>query len=144
MSDSLQSIAANNIVQQMMAQKQVPSFQQPVAAQGPYQTSLNPLSEMVFRHWVQSNKVPFDPNDVKSDYDMRGYWQALTNQDPRAAQSLNSNDGKMHFPDTWKTPYHQSFSNESMYAMPTAPKWNEKDQLINPLGSIVFDEKKKK
>lgn len=114
----------------------------PQAVVGSYQTALDPIDEMEYRGWVKKNNVPVDPNDKNSDYDMRGYYRALKSGDQRAAQSLNMNDGKMHFPDTWKTPSHASFSRESMYATPSAPSWNEKDQLINPLGSVVFDERK--
>ncbi len=45
----------------------------------------------------------------------------------------------MHFPDTYKTPYHKTFSNESIYALPTAPHW-EGDQLVDQNGNIVFDD----
>ena len=49
----------------------------------------------------------------------------------------------MHFPDFWKTPYHESFSAESQWADPAkAPKWNAQDQLVLPDGTVVFDEKK--
>lgn len=106
-----------------------------------YTTPLAPADEMKFRDWVQSNKVPFDPDDKKSDYDMRGYYKALNSGDPNARQSPNANDGTMHFPDTYKTPYHQSFSNESQYAGPGAPAWNNKDQLVDPQGRVMFDER---
>lgn len=108
----------------------------------PYQTPLVPQDEQAFQKWVVDNKVPFD-DSPKSDYDMRGYWKAQKDGDPEAAQSLNNNDGRMHFPDTYKTPYHESFSNESKYATPDAPHWNNKDQLIDKGGNVVFDERAK-
>lgn len=111
--------------------------------QGGYLTKLNPLDELAFQHWVQTNNVPFDPSPT-ADYDMRGFWKALSTGDPKATTGMNANDGKMHFTDSFKTPYHESFSAESRYAAPGAPKWNDLDQLVTPSGRIVFDERKQK
>lgn len=110
------------------------------AANGQYQTALSPEEEDTFQKWVTANRVPFDPSP-QSDYDMRGFFKALVTGDPRAKQSLNQNDGRMHFPDVWKTPYHKSFSAESQYATKDAPKWNAKDQLVDKSGKVVFDER---
>ena len=111
------------------------------AQPGEYTTKLSPDDESKFQSWVKQNKVPWQDSPT-ADYDMRGYWQALQKGDPNAAQSQNANDGKMHFPDTYKTPYHKSFSNESKYADPSkAPRWNDKDQLVTPDGKVVFDER---
>lgn len=99
-------------------------------------TKLNPQDEQDFQTWAKRNKAP-----ITDDYDMRGFWDALRNKDPRAGTSVNANDGRMHFPDTWKTPLHKSFSNESIYATPDAPKWNDKDQLVDTQGNVVFDER---
>jgi hypothetical protein len=106
-----------------------------------YTTDLGP-HEPMFQDWVKQNNIPFDPSVPVSDYDMRGFWKALQEGDPRAQQAINPNDNQMHFPDYWKTPYHESFSAESQWADPAkAPKWNEKDQLILPDGTVIFDEK---
>ena len=106
-----------------------------------YNTALGE-QEPAFQAWVKQNKVPFDSNAQNSDYDMRGFYKALQEGDPKARQAINPNDNQMHFPDYWKTPYHQSFSNESQWADPQkAPKWNEQDQLVTPDGKVVFDEK---
>ncbi len=107
-----------------------------------YLTKLPPEQERAFQDWVSKNNVPFDPS-AKADYDMRGFWHGLVTGDRKAQTAINPNDNKMHFPDYWKTPYHESFSNESMHAAKGAPKWNEKDQLVLPNGKIVFDERKK-
>lgn len=99
--------------------------------------------EPKFQQWVHQNKVPFDVNAPVSDYDMRGFWKALKDGDPKAQSAVNQNDKKIHYPDYWKTPYHQSFSAESKFADPSkAPKWNEKDQLVAPNGSVVYDERR--
>jgi len=107
-----------------------------------YNTTLPQMDEFQFRQWLADKQVPFDPNASNQDYDMRGYWQGLMQQNPRAMSGVNANDGKLHFSDTWKTPYHQSFSNESKYANPNAPQWINDSQLAAPNGRIVFDEKK--
>lgn len=109
------------------------------ARPGPYQTMLPADQEAQFRQWVQANRVPFDPNNPTSDYDMRGFWQ-----DQAARQQgtqTNPNDGLPHYPDTYKTPFHQSFSNESRYALPTAPRWANDHQLVDQYGRVLFDER---
>jgi len=116
------------------------AYAKPAPANG-YQTTLTPDEEAGFQKWVKTNNVPFDPSPT-SDYDMRGFYRGLMNGDPNAKTGQNANDGKLHFSDFWKTPYHKSFSAESQYADPTkAPSWNEKDQLVLPNGQIVFDER---
>lgn len=107
-----------------------------------YNTPLPAPVEQQFRGWVDQNHVPFDPNASVSDYDMRGFWQALQSQDPRAMTGVNPNDGRLHYPDYWKTPYHRSFSAESQWAGPQAPRWNGADQLVTPDGRVVFDERR--
>jgi hypothetical protein len=98
--------------------------------------------EQDFRLWVQQNKVPFDPAQVSpQDYDMRGFWAALMGGDPRAASAVDPNDQRLHYPDYWKTPYHETFSNESQWASPNAPRWNDRDQLIAPDGTVLFDDR---
>lgn len=111
--------------------------------QGGYATKLSPLEELAFMSWVKQNQIPFDPSET-SDYDMKGFYKALKSGDPRAKSGMNSNDGKLHFTDYFKTPYHQSFSAESRYAGIGAPTWNEKDQLVTPNAKIVYDERNEK
>ncbi len=111
------------------------------ATPGPYITSLPDQQEAAFRQWVQENQIPFDPANPNSDYDMRGYWlESLQGSaDPR---QRNENDGQLHFTDKWKTPFHRSFSNESVYARQTAPGWANDYQLVDPAsGAVVFDER---
>lgn len=107
-----------------------------------YNTPLPPQMEMQFRQWVQRHGVPFDPNAPTTDYDMRGFWMALHQGDPRAQSAVDPNDGRLHYPDFWKTPYHATFSNESQWADPDkAPRWNEQDQLVMPDGTVVYDDR---
>jgi hypothetical protein len=116
------------------------AYAKPGSAMTGYQTSLSPLEELAFRAWVQKNNVPFDDSQ-QADYDMRGYFKAL--QSGSAAGSvINANDGQMHYPDTFKTPYHSSFSSESRHATPDAPKWNVFDRLQDKTGRTVYDEPK--
>jgi hypothetical protein len=93
------------------------------AKPGPYLTQLQPSSEQSFQQWVKTNHIPWQESPT-SDYDMRGFWQAQQSGDPNAKRASN-----LHFPDTYKTPYHKTFSNESKYATPSAPHW-EGDRLV--------------
>jgi hypothetical protein len=109
-----------------------------------FATSLDPAQEKQFQQWVADNKIPFDPNEEQADYDMRGFWKALQDKDPKAMTAINPNDQQLHFPDYWKTPYHKTFSAESQWATDKAPTWNEQDQLVAPHGDIVYDERREK
>lgn len=107
-----------------------------------YYTHLSPQEETAFRSWLgQHKEVEFNPDEKTPDYDMRGFWQALQSGDPRAKQGIDPNDGKVHEPDYWKTPYDLTFSRQSKFANENAPEWNDKDQLVLPNGSVVFDDK---
>ena len=112
------------------------------AVAGPYRTALPIQQELAFRQWVNQNRIPFDDSPT-SDYDMRGFYQAMMSGDPAAATQVSTFDGLPHFPDTYKTPYHRSFSRESKYATENAPTW-QGDRLVNKLGSVLIDETPKK
>src|SRR5579864_575996 len=116
------------------------NFLSGTAKPGPYKTALALPDEMKFQSWVKQNKIPFDDSPT-SDYDMRGFWKAAQSGDPRATTQVSSFDGKVHFNDAWKTPYHESFSNESMYATPNAPAWQGSDDtgyaLVDKVGNVV-------
>ena len=62
-----------------------------------------------------------------ADYNMAGFMRAY--MDPthadhaRASAGPSGYDGQMHFTDYWKNPGHRSFSADSQYAQPTAPRW---------------------
>lgn len=133
-----------SMMQPQMSPQQLQARNQPYVAPsaGPMNTQLQPLDEMAFRQWAGQNKVPFDVNAPSSDYDMRGFYQGLQQQNPRAVSGINPNDSQMHYPDTWKTPQHQSFSGDSKFAGPMAPRWNEQDQLVSPGARILYDERK--
>jgi len=94
-------------------------------------TTLAPIEEELFQKWAQANHVP-----ITDDYDMRGFWKA------NGQTQVNRNDGLPHFSDRYKTPLHESFSGESVYADPNSnpPRWNDKDQLVASDGTILFDE----
>lgn len=103
-----------------------------------YRTTLDATNEQSFRNWLahpqNAQRIgQFDPNSPTEDYDMRGWWM--------------QNGGAMapadHFPDTFKTPYHESFSNESIYAGKNAPRWERrgnKDALVAPSGAVLVEE----
>ena len=103
----------------------------------PWMTKLDPLEEIAFKLWVLQNKIPVDPSNPIADYDMRGFWKAMKSGDPIAMRSAQNG----HFPDVWKTPFHKTFSNESMYKTPNAPHW-QGNKLMSPEGKMVFDESK--
>ena len=91
----------------LLANSQTPAGQMsPYAKPGAsgFNTQLDPLNEMAFRQWVARNKVPFNPDKEMTDYDMRGFYQGLQQQNPRAISSINPNDQQLHYPDWWKTP----------------------------------------
>ena len=94
---------------------------------------------MRFRSWARSNDVPFDPKRTLQDYDMRGFWQARQRKDPRAASAIDPHDKRLHYPDTWKTPYHETFSAESRWATPDAPRWRDDRYLVDKNGRVLFD-----
>lgn len=106
-----------------------------------FNTALPPDQEAQFRQWVNANHVPFDPEAQQSDYDMRGFWKALQDKDPRAASAIDPNDHLLHYPDYWKTPLHKTFSNESQWAGPNAPHWTADDKLVTPQGQVVYDDR---
>lgn len=107
-----------------------------------YNTRLSSDDERSFRRWVEKNKVPFDVSAPVSDYDMRGFWTALQQGKPIATTAIDPNDKRIHYPDYWKTPLHQTFSAESQWANPArAPAWNDRDQLVLPNGQVIYDDR---
>jgi len=100
---------------------------------------LSPEQEQAFQQWVQANNVPFNPKDKYPDYDMRGYYLSL--QKGGAPQAtVNPIDKQLHYPDTFKTPYHESFSNESQWATNGAPSW-QGEKLVSPKGEVIYETK---
>jgi hypothetical protein len=100
------------------------------ATPGPYTTQLDPVSEVLFHQWLRQAQmsfmhpqgIPFNPNQQNPDYDMRGFFHSMLTGDP-SAKTATGSEGLPHYPDTYKTPLHSSFSNESKYATPDAPYW---------------------
>lgn len=88
-----------------------------------------------------ANKVPFNPDaTTPQDYDMRGFYQGLLQQNPKAMSAVDPNDAQLHYPDYWKTPIHETFSNESQWAPSSAPQWTPTDQLASG-GRVLFDDR---
>lgn len=105
-----------------------------------FYTQLNSDQEKKFDAWVAKNNIPFNPKKATPDYDMRGFWLALQKGDPAATTAIDKNDGKIHFPDKWKTPYDATFSAQSQYASSNAPDWKG-GQLVAPDGRVLYDDK---
>ena len=110
-----------------------PAWQQQMA-------QLTPEQEQVFRQWVASNNVPFNVADKYPDYDMRGYWLSLQSNPQAQQAAINPVTQSLHYPDTFKTPYHESFSSESQWATQGAPSWSD-NKLVSPSGEVVFEDK---
>ena len=112
---------------------------------GQYYTKLSPQEEQQFQAWWNDysakNRGMENPNAPNATYDYRGWFRAKLAGDPRAAQQTNANDNRLHFNDAWKTPYHHSFSNESIYALPSAPRWINEHQLADEKGNVMYDER---
>lgn len=70
-----------------------------------YNTQLSPEDEAEYQAWAKKNGRE---NDVE-DYDMRGAWLEAK----RKGVSLE--DGRGHYPDTYKKPNHPTFSDQSKY-----------------------------
>ena len=68
-------------------------------------------------------------------------WSIINKHTPPLETSIRTLE---QWTTTFEAPYHQSFSNESMYADPaTAPAWSRQGQtwnLTTPDGKVVFSE----
>ena len=111
------------------------------AKPGSYTTTLSPEQEAKFRGWAKVNPhlVEGEIDNPTPDYDVRGRWLADQSGDPTAKLTRSKFDGKMHASDKWKTPYHRTFSAQSIYATPDAPQWKG-DKLVDKTGKVIADE----
>jgi hypothetical protein len=105
-----------------------------------YSTELSETEEKAFRNWLKQNKVPFNPDEKLQDYDMRGFYKSLQSGSGNAQSGVNQFDGQMHYTDQFKTPYHETFSRESMFATPDAPYWEDDRYLKDKDGNVLFDQ----
>lgn len=113
---------------------------QPFATGGSYTTQLSPAEEQQFRAWLNQTGNPsrFDPNARIADYDMRGYWRDIASRGQNRS-AINPTDNRLHFPDTYKTPYDTTFSGESKYAQPGTPfAWMGNDLIDQRTGQTIF------
>ena len=88
----------------------------------PYKTKLTSQEEQQFLKWYKMvammNQLDPNPDHPDHHYDYRGFWKNSSEQD-RLSMSLFVPD--KHFPDTYKTPLHPTFSNESIYSNAFTP-----------------------
>lgn len=98
-----------------------------------YITILPDDDEAKFQEWYQryalNHNLNPNPDAREHYYDYRGYWDA-NRVNPDLELSLSGD----HFPDTWKTPGHPTFSVDSVYAKyapEIAGRW-ENGQYIGP------------
>jgi hypothetical protein len=94
----------------------------------PHQTNLSTPELFGFANWAQNNNVPLDLS-ARSDYDMPGFYKE------GLESKVSELDNLPHFSDRYKTPSHQSFSKESVYASEDAPHW-EGNALRNNKGEL--------
>ena len=73
-----------------------------------FDTKLNPTDEAKYQTWNKDMKSKgyIHPQDQGQDYDLRGAFKA----------GINPSVPGAHWPDTYKKPNHETFSNESQYA----------------------------
>lgn len=77
----------------------------PASYRDQYNTRLSPEDEAAYQAWAKKNGRE---NDVE-DYDMRGAWLEAKQK------GVSLEDGRGHFPDTYKKPNHPTFSDQSKY-----------------------------
>ncbi len=92
----------------------------------PYRTKLGMSEDIQYQAWRAANDVPDENTGFSSEYDMPGFYQEQ-NQDGIVQRLLGAmgsgsatemkSDG-LHYPDTYKTPFHPTTSNESKYKLP--------------------------
>lgn len=79
-----------------------------------FKTILNKGQEKKFQNWYKnvSSILNLDenPDNPAHNYDYRGYWLENRNKD------IDFSIPDFHFPDKYKTPSHETFSRESIYA----------------------------
>lgn len=102
--------------------------------------SFNPnlaATDKNFINWYNTN-TPEGQNNVpysnKGDYDYYSYF--------RNGDYKNYQGG--HFPDTYKRPIHQTFSNESIYSTPENPGGFWQGESYQPNGKFIFQDGGKK
>lgn len=94
-----------------------------------YRTTLSPEEEERFQEWARRNRIRMDPG-WNEDYDLRGLWQSNPTITP---------DERGHLPDTYKKPFHPTFSDQSVYGGPDSPHWAGY-KLFDRYGRLVADE----
>jgi hypothetical protein len=99
----------------------------------PFQTNLSEPEQAGFADWAAKNKVPVDLSKG-SDYDMPGFYKAM--QKGSASSGVSPIDNQVHFTDQFKTPTHETFSNESQYSSGNDPHWEDNAQR-DALGELA-------
>lgn len=82
-----------------------------------YKTKLTQEEEQQFLNWYKTvaltNNLDPNPDHPDHHYDYRGFWKNSSDQDRFATSLMGWNK---HFPDTYKTPLHPTFSDQSIYS----------------------------
>lgn len=105
------------------------------------------IGDMVLDLMANAKKMP-----QSDDYDIEKYADTYFNGKAMyRKEGENANDGQIHYPDTFKYPNHQAFSDESMYRIGQSdvPHWyggklpaglGESWATYRPNGELVFSE----
>lgn len=92
-----------------------------------------------FNDWAQkASKYKGIQIEGDPTYDYRGWY----NEDPNRAYALLNDDPFAHFEDKWKTPYHPTFSDQSVYSNAKHPggtwgRYDYRDAYYAPLFSYT-------
>lgn len=74
--------------------------------------------EQLFRQWIAQNHLsPFEATTYFPQYDMRGWFQAMMNQDPQAIAKPGFRNNQLVplFTNRFETPYSLTFGPQSVY-----------------------------
>lgn len=92
---------------------------------GEFNTALSPEEETSFQGWLKTSGRERD----LADYDMRGFW--------KSGESQSENE---HFPDTYKKPNHETFSDESIYSNKEHPGGHWSGDIYTPANAMNNEE----
>lgn len=103
--------------------------------------------QMSYKDWLQKAMIYKGIDDLKG-YDYKGWY----NEDPKRAYAFLNDDPEAHFDDKYKTVYHPTFSDQSIYSGVVHPvfnpqglkggKWVNDHKYISPrISPVSMDER---
>lgn len=107
---------------------------------GDYYTKLNNRDERRFGSWynkyAEGQGLSVNPDDPRHGYDYRGLWKDSSVKERQAfLNALQDN----HMPDTYKQPWHETFSDQSKYAkgIKGVGSWGEESFMPGYFNNIM-------